>query len=54
MLWGRPCTPTLDDMKLYDTLAEAIRAINARNARSPHRMRGFWVAAADNDGFTVR
>jgi hypothetical protein len=58
---GSTATPHLTSMaaaahslKLYDTLAEATRATNARNARSPHRMRGFWVAAAVNDGFTVR
>jgi hypothetical protein len=41
--------------KLYNTLAEAIRATSARNARSPHRTRGFWVAVtAEGGGFTVR
>jgi len=41
--------------KLYDTLAEAVSATNARNARSLHRTRSRWVAvAADNGGFTVR
>jgi hypothetical protein len=42
-------------LKLYDTLAEAISATNARNARSSHRTHGFWVAiTADNGGFTIR
>jgi len=42
-------------VKLYDTRAKAIRATNARNARSPHRTRGFWVAVtAEGGGFTVR
>jgi len=41
--------------KLYDTLAQARRATNARNARSPRRTRGFWVAVtAEGGGFTVR
>jgi hypothetical protein len=38
----------------YDTRAEAIRAINARNVRA-HRTRGFWVVVnAQDGGFTVR
>jgi len=42
-------------MKLYDTLAEAKSATSARNARSPHRTRGFWTPAlAEGGGFTVR
>ena len=42
-------------MKLWDTLAEAKSATNARNAQSPHRTRGFWVAIpAEGGGFTVR
>jgi hypothetical protein len=38
----------------YNTRAEAIRAINARNVRT-HRTRGFWVDVNAEDGdFTVR
>jgi hypothetical protein len=46
-------------LKLYDTRAEAIRVTTARNARSLHRTRGFWVAVPAGEphnrpGYTVR
>ena len=48
-------TTAAPSSKLYDTLAEAVSATNARNARSLHRTRRRWVAvAAEGGGFTVR
>ena len=48
-------TTAAPSSKLYDTLAEAVSATNARNARSLHRTRRRWVAvAAEGGGFTLR